>query len=520
MDKVVVLYIRLSKADDDVEEKGESNSISTQRQLLNSFLDKHPDLSYYPRFEAIDDGFSGTNGNRPMLRKSIEMAENGKVVAFCCKDTSRFYRNHHHAGRYIDKLFPLWNVRYISLGDSYDSNDYVGITADIGQAMKNIIYAQYPIMLSKATVTAKVQKMKQGKYVGNQPPYGYLLNPNVRNTFIVDQEVAHIVKRIFESIVSGIKVSNIAIELNSEKVPSPSQHFKKNNPDSKKFVKSVINENWNYGTIYRIASNYAYTGAMVSHRRKTYEVGNRQSKPNEPIIVENTHEAIVSKSQFEQVQQRIKKGGYGKKNVRDYPLRGLIRCGMCRKSLVKNKKNDSTATFHCTTPRYDKGFGCTKDFRWLEKEIEEIVFRAILDKLAPVMEEYKEMQKQTTFPSTKTLPPPSLTDYNKQKKDLMAKKMMDYENFTNGGITKESFLVKKEAINLQLLSLEEKITAAQNQIVSDIVPEKQENLDVVDLELHENILPEKLTSHLAKSFIKAIYLYENNKVEIVFLFQE
>ncbi len=360
-EKLVVLYIRLSKADDDIEEKGESNSISNQRILLNSYLDKHPDLAHYPRLEAIDDGYSGTNPNRPMLQKAIALAEEGKVVAFCCKDTSRFFRNHHHAGRYIDMLFPLWNVRYLAIGDGYDSEDYMGMTAGIGQAMKNIIYGQFPIMLSSATVTAKVQKMKQGKYVGSQPPYGYLINPSVRNTFVIDQEAAAVVKRIFQMALSGSKFSEVAIVLNSEEIPTPSQHFRTNNPNSKKYGKTTINANWDYSLIYRIVNNYIYTGAMVSHKRKTYEVGNRQTKVNTPIVVEDTHEAIVSKTEFEAVQSKIKVCKPSSQVAKNFALRGLLRCGICKKGLQRIENKEISSFFSCTTPKFNTKCSCPKD---------------------------------------------------------------------------------------------------------------------------------------------------------------
>lgn len=517
VDKMVVLYIRLSKADDDKEEKGESNSISNQRLLLNSYLDKHPDLCHYPRFEAIDDGYSGTNPNRPMLQKAISLAEEGKVVAFCCKDTSRFFRNHHHAGRYIDMLFPLWNVRYLAIGDGYDSEDYMGMTAGIGQAMKNIIYAQYPIMLSSATITAKVHKMKQGKYVGSQPPYGYKINPSVRNSFVIDQEAATVVKRIFQSAMSGSRFSDIARELNSEAIPTPSQYYKKNNPNSKKYEKLTMYAIWDYRTIYRIVNNYAYTGAMVSHRRKTFEVGNRHTKLNNPIVVEDTHEAIVTKTEFDAIQGKIKDCKPASYEGKNYALRGLLHCGICKKSLQRTEHKEISTNYYCSTSRHYKESGCSKDTKWSENELEEIVFQAIINKLTPLLEQKTKEQNTVFSPSQASLHSGNVFSDEEQKKELMTQKMQDYDMFTKGEISKECFLERKKAINQELLAMEQRIEESQNQSILDFTAEPKATVELEDMGIVENKLPEKLTNHLARSFIKAIYLYENNKVEIEFI---
>ena len=143
--------------------------------LINRYLDNHPVLSKYPRLEFADDGYTGTNFHRPQFSAMMEKVRHGEINLICVKDFSRFSRDYIETGNYLECTFPFMGVRFISINDGYDSDDYKGTTGGLEVVMRSIIYAAYSKDLSVKTTTAKIQMMKQGKYVGGYAPYGQLL---------------------------------------------------------------------------------------------------------------------------------------------------------------------------------------------------------------------------------------------------------------------------------------------------------------------------------------------------------
>ena len=231
------IYIRLSMADEDTGygSKAESDSIGNQRMLINRFLDNHPELSHCQRSEFADDGYTGTNFHRPQFTQMMEKVKRGEINLICVKDFSRFSRDYIETGNYLECTFPFMGVRFISINDGYDSDDYKGTTGGLEVVMRSIIYAAYSKDLSVKTTSAKIQMMKQGKYVGGYAPYGYVLHPTIRNKLAVDPEAADVIRRIFREALEGSNTSQIARSLNDDGIPTPGQYFKSKHPDKKKF---------------------------------------------------------------------------------------------------------------------------------------------------------------------------------------------------------------------------------------------------------------------------------------------
>ena len=262
----IAIYIRLSMADEDTGYgKNESDSIVNQRSLINRYLDKHTELSGFHRTEFCDDGFTGTNTNRPAFTKMMEQVKQGKYNLICVKDFSRFSRDYIEIGDCLECLFPFLGVRFISINDGYDSDDYKGTTGGLDVVMRNIVYAAYSKDLSIKTTTAKIQMMKQGKFAGNYAPYGYILHPTVRNKLTIDPEAAQIVRRIFDMAIAGSAATEIAKQLNSEGVLTPGQYFISKNPSTGKFRHTSDKLNWSYPAVHGILTKLTYTGATVGH---------------------------------------------------------------------------------------------------------------------------------------------------------------------------------------------------------------------------------------------------------------
>lgn len=499
--KVVVLYIRLSKMDDKAELNGESDSVSNQRVMLHQFLDKHPDLANYPRYEAVDDGFTGTNDKRPKLQEVLRMAENGEVQAICVKDNSRFFRNYIKAGEYLDIKFPMWGVRFLSVTDGYDSENYKGMTSDMEQALKNILHASVPKMLSQATITAKISLMKQGKFVGGYAPYGYRLDPSVQHTLFVDEEAANVVRYIYDLALEGKTTSEIAYQLNSKKIVTPSQYFRRNHPESKKFSHSSEKIQWSYTAVRNILTKYVYTGAMVSYRNKTAELGSRKIVKNEPIIVENTHEAIVSIEKYNDVQKILKKGT--KNPVRknnEYPLKSYVLCGNCKRAMGRQSRGN--ITYKCSNNYGKFESGCIDELRFPEAKLEEIVLSAIRDYVGDIEKIFFRPQPVKVPIKTK-----SIESLEQDIKNLQKRKLQGYEKYSQGVWSKEEFLTKKSKLDNDIASVE------------NLILEKQEELEAPTICAVEDkdVSVEKLTSELVKQYVKAVYIHDLDKVEVEFL---
>ena len=307
-DYTIGIYIRLSMADEDTGSgsKAESDSIGNQRMLINHYLDNHPTLSKYPRLEFADDGYTGTNFHRPQFSAMMEKVRHGEINLICVKDFSRFSRDYIETGNYLECTFPFMGVRFISINDGYDSDDYKGTTGGLEVVMRSIIYAAYSKDLSVKTTTAKIQMMKQGKYVGGYAPYGYVLHPEIRNKLKLDPEAAEVVRRVFNEALKGQNTSQIALSLNDDNIPTPGQYFKGKHPDKKKYSRMSEKISWTASMVYKILTSYVYTGATVGHKRKSGGVGSRKTisqKKEDWIIVEGMHEAIVSKEEFELLRQ-------------------------------------------------------------------------------------------------------------------------------------------------------------------------------------------------------------------------
>lgn len=513
---LVVLYIRLSSADEDRGEKGESNSVVNQKLLLHQFLDKHPDLAHYPRFIGVDDGFSGTNGNRPMLQKVLAMAENGQVKAIVVKDTSRFFRNYYETSKYLDINFPTWNVRFISVLDDYDSDDYKGTTAGIEQAMRSIINSYYPKMISQSTIAAQTNLMKQGKFVGSQAPFGYKKHPTERHKLVIDEESAKIVRWIFEMALEGKTVSEIAVTLNSKEIETPWRYFARKFPDNKRFANTDMDSIWGLSTIIRILTRYTYTGALVSRKRKVAYVGSRTTIPCEPIVVEGTHEGIVTGEEFQLAQTVIKNNKKSKVGQpREYLLRNLVRCGECKRMTERIVRKNTSAVFRCKQTQLNSNCNCPKELKFPEDKLEEMVLQCIREHL--LEQDVSEKAKDSFSYSKKTDSKGKRVIENEIKllrvkiQDLKRKKRADYVAFSTDKLSKSDFLELKTQKDDEISLLEKKIHSMEEELTETLVLEKPPTKNLFNLDV------EHLTAEVAQRYIKAVYICDLDKIEIEFL---
>lgn len=294
---VIAKYIRLSQED----AISESLSIPNQRLLLNSHID-YMDLPGAQVLEFVDNGYTGTNVERPGFQEMIELVRCGRINCIVVKDFSRFARNALESGYYIEKVFPLYRVRFVAVGDRFDSSDYKDGTGGIDVAFKFMMNEYYSADLSKKIKSAKHILMKNGEHIVGGAIYGYRKNDSGK--WEHDPPAAEVVREIFDMAQSGKTTAQIRNILFADRILAPREYEYQNKG------KDIIPKfNWATKQIWRILTNEQYTGTYVAGKRESSRVGSKvmiEKDRSEWIIIPNSHPPIVSKAEFERVQAILK----------------------------------------------------------------------------------------------------------------------------------------------------------------------------------------------------------------------
>ena len=395
------LYLRLSK--DDMEggrTTAESNSIANQRELLRSFVKSHTDIQIFDIY--VDDGYSGVNFDRPEFKRMTTDIEAGKVNCVIVKDLSRFGREYIEAGRWIDKIYPALNVRFISVTDQFDSK-----TADFSEKsfvvpIKNFINESYCRDISGKVRSHQKIKRERGEFIGAFAPYGYCKDPENKNCLVIDAYAAENVRKIFSWKMEGFSLGAIAQKLNVRHVQSPKEYKKTNGDNYNCGFRSSDTPKWSAVQIKRILTHEVYIGNMVQGRQEriNYKVKKRLDKPkSEWVKVENTHPAIISRNDFYVVQKLLQYDGRASKTSEHANLfSGFVFCGDCKSPMihrVNQYKEKKKAFYICQTK--NKGGDCTRHSipeevlkRIVLKEIQ--VYTALFIDYQMIMEELCEMK--------------------------------------------------------------------------------------------------------------------------------
>lgn len=383
MDYHAALYIRLSKED---ENEGPSQSVTNQESLLREFV-RQQRLDVYDTY--IDDGWSGTNFDRPDFQRMIADIEAKRVNMVITKDLSRLGRDYIMTGHYMERYFPEHRVRYISLLDGIDTG--VDSTANDITPFRAIMNDMYAKDISKKIKSVKRDKQRRGLFIGGKPVYGYKMHPTEKNRIVIDEEAAPVVRRIFALAISGMSCRQIAAALNSEGVPSPAAYAKL--PVSKPGPYSGL---WSSERISAMLQNETYIGNMVQGRmvRLSYKSKKclRQA-PEDWVVVEGTHEPIVDAETFNKAQLLISSRRSTRSRTYDFLLKGLIFCRECGHPLaVLNRKNaagEDVLYFVCRTyQRFTKAGVCT-----CHSIKEETVNEAVLAKVREVCQAYLDPER-------------------------------------------------------------------------------------------------------------------------------
>ncbi|MCM1212972.1 MAG: recombinase family protein [Lachnospiraceae bacterium] len=307
--KMIALYLRLSKHDEDIEEDAESNSIGNQRGILEGYVKKHLDTTGYEVKEFVDDGFSGTSMERPAMQELLKKVEKGEVYAILVKDLSRFARNYLKSAYYMEKVFPVFGVRFICVNDNYDSNNVAWQLPGMDMAFKGIIHDYYCKELSRKVKAARRQQMEKGKCIFARPPYGYWKSNTVKGLLVVDENTAPVVRNIFDQYLQGTSAYGIARELNRREIPSPNKRLLEAGLVTFRDEQYVKGMCWSNSAVLSILRSRIYIGDMVGGKEERVRICDRNCRKRDKeewIIVQDTHEPIIEREIFCQVQDMLR----------------------------------------------------------------------------------------------------------------------------------------------------------------------------------------------------------------------
>ncbi|MDY2595584.1 MAG: recombinase family protein [Oliverpabstia sp.] len=381
----VASYLRLSREDGD---KTLSDSIANQRSMIADYVRQHEGLILTE--EYIDDGYSGTNFDRPAFTKMMEDIKAKKINCVIVKDLSRLGRNYIETGRYLENIFPLYGVRFISILDRYDNVDETGDVDQIIVPFKNLINDAYCRDISMKIKSHFEVKRKSGQFIGSFASYGYAKDPHDKNHLVIDPYAGEVVKAVFRMKIEGMSSQHIAERLNELGVLPPSEYKRMSGLNFDCGFRCGEDPKWSAVSINRILTNEMYTGVMVQGINEKISYRFKQSRPvpkDEWIRVPGTHEPIISFDVFERVQNLI---GLDTRTAPTqdavYIFSGFVVCGDCGQNMVRRKvkkKDKHYVYYHCST--YKNGEGCSSHL-FSDEKLKVLVLEAIRNQIALVMD--------------------------------------------------------------------------------------------------------------------------------------
>lgn len=311
---IVVKYIRLSSADEGARygEKLESDSVTHQRMLLDRYISERIEFEGSTILEFLDDGRSGTNFDRPGVRALLNAAKHRQIDCIIVKDFTRFGRNSLEVDNYLEQVFPFLGVRFISVNDGYDSNNYPhGCAGDLGNGIRTLMGEMYSLDLSQKSKAAKRQYAQRGQIITPYPIYGYIKSPEDKRAWVPDPDATPVVRQIFERFLSGVTMTEIAGELNVQGLPTPSQLKRAHGSKRQLWNSERMQNEWGRSTVNRILQDERYTGKLIALKQTRTEVGSckamRPTQKEDWVVIPDAFEALIPQQVFEQAKARLQK---------------------------------------------------------------------------------------------------------------------------------------------------------------------------------------------------------------------
>ena len=514
---VAGLYCRLSKDDGN---SVESMSIWSQKVMLKQFAESNS-IAIYDYY--VDDGYSGTNFERPSFKKMITDIENGKINCVITKDLSRLGRNYLQSGAYIEMYFPQKNIRYIAITDGIDT---LNSNQNDIMPFKNILNEMYVKDTSKKVKSAIQSRMREGTYIGSKAPFGYLKDPDNKRRLIIDEKTKPIIELIYKLCLEGKGTQLISQELMKRKIPRPSAFV-----ENAEKLYGLTEENkyqWSHRMVLNVLRDPVYCGNMARNKRPTLSFKNSKRMyipKSDYIYAKDTHEGIVSEEIWEQVQTMIDKRKCNNKKGLYYDniFQGLVRCPNCGYALtpktdyrLKKKELIDFVHFSCST--YKKyGVNACSSHRIEARDLYNIVLEDIQyhgnmalsakeDFVEKIIEkiEVEKIDEGKELSNKLELKKNQLAELDRSYEQL-------YEDRLEGNITERNFNLMNVSISKKQDKLIEEIKVLEGDI--EVSFETEDNYKKFMNNISKYAKIKSLNRYILNQIIDKIYVYDKEEID-------
>lgn len=522
------LYLRISG-----EEAAKGEKLNNQRDLLLSFVKKQNDLKIVDIYS--DNGESGTNFDRPEWNRLMEDVKKKRISCIVVKDLSRFGRNYIETGNYLEMVFPVLKVRFIAVNDNYDSQQLESSALQpLDTMIKGIVNEAYAKDISRKIFTAKEIQRKNGLYYGNVPPYGYCKDPADPHHLIVNQETAPTVRQIFQWKLEGMGNFQIARLLNERSIAAPMRYqFLAGAVKAPRYENSI----WQGITVKVILSNRTYTGDLAMGKKRKNLSKNLPKSRNIPyedwVITENTHEAIVSRELFFEVQRicmqeleknRASRYCHSDIDSPDDIFAGLVYSGSTGLKMYRTRnyyEKHGMKYRYTTVSQRDADYSKCSIISIKEEQLQETLV-CLLKKqmeLALELNDYLDtVQEHQTVISRKEALEKQIKELAARHKELISMQSDLYLHYSEGLLTREKYLAQKEEYRLERLSSESQLAELKSALERLKIRFSPHNPYIrLLLEFYEG---DFLSKDLLHRLIDKIYVYDSKTLEVVFKYRD
>ena len=504
-------YVRLSA---DAKRKP-GDSLETQRNIIESFIADSSDIKLYDVY--TDNNTTGTNFDRPGFQKMLRDVENKRVNCIIVKDLSRFGRNAIDSGYYIEKYLPSINCRFISVTDGFDSNKGDG---GIMLPLKNIIAESYALDISRKCKSVQQQYIKDGRFVGRVAPYGFTFSPDDCHKLIIDEEAAIVVRQIFEWTIEGITVGEITRKLNEAKILPPIQYKQSKGFNTQnRFADS---KHWRIWSITEMLSNRMYIGDMVQNKRQKVNYKAISIPPEKWVIVQNTHEPIISREMFDEIQkirQKISESNAEKKYNGAYSphlFKGKVFCAKCGHIMKRKRQNkDGTYWFRCESKWKFTNDTCTV-VSVKEADLKNEIIGIIQKHAEIILGRFIQLERETKCGEISV--DIELREINSQldKDGRMLKSL--YESMVGGVITRDEFIKMKADYEAKIEDLSTRAKEIRNN--GRETEQKNKEYTAFAEAVSAVLANDNLTEEIIDKLVEKILVNTDKSVEVYFKFAD
>ncbi|HCJ32402.1 MAG TPA: hypothetical protein DHV70_05895 [Firmicutes bacterium] len=512
-------YIRLSESDEDKTYESDSESVINQRHLLMDFV-KENGFTFVD--EYVDDGYTGTNFNRPGFQRMIKDIESGRINCVITKDLSRLGRNHVGCGNLLEEYFPANKIRFISILDGVDT--FLDSANNDIAPFKSLFNDMTSKDTSKKIRSILKNKKQQGKFIGSKPCYGYMRDSEDKGHLIPDPEVAPVVKKIFKMAYYGNGVSDIVSYLNDNNIKCPSAYKGTKSSSRQKF------NMWTISSVNKLLKNRIYTGDMVQNKQTKMSYKSQKKITLDEslwIIVENTHEALVSKAMFDSIQNAPARTRVTHCNREKRLLENLLTCKECGNTLTvlhrknKNYKDNTYWSVNCNKYARDpRRKLCYPHFFPYDK-LEEKIMSAIKNTCQRYLDSLnvKELSEKIKRERKKVK-----NEHQKERESLVLdieelKRKMDalYDDKFNGIISADNYVRLSSQTEKQIASLNSRIYEIDNE--ENQIKEDTKEIIKYEEQIKALLNLDEPNRELIKTLVKIIYIDKDKNIEIQYRFK-